>query len=165
MKSGSFILTTLCYIRRQGKVLLLYRNKKENHGKWIGVGGKFEEGETPDECLLREVKEETGLTLTRYRLHGVVTFVSDTWDNEYMFLYSGLDFTGELRTEDSGGWDCREGRLAWIPEEEVLSLPAWEGDKYFLAPLLAGEEHIDLRLEYQGDTLVRVNHSAAAGPG
>ena len=99
-----FILTTLCYIRKNGKILMLYRNKKENdlnQGKWVGVGGKFEEGETPDQCLIREVFEETGLTLTRFHLHGVVTFVSDTWDNEYMFLYTGTEYSGELSPDQN----------------------------------------------------------------
>ena len=147
-------LTTLCYIIRDGKVLLLYRNKKENdlnEGKWVGVGGKFLEGETPDDCLLREVMEETGLRLTKFRLHGVVTFVSDCWENEYMFLYSGQDFEGELKT------DCPEGTLAWVPFHDVLSLPMWDGDPYFLKPLLAGQEHINLKVVYQGNTLVEVS--------
>ena len=150
MEKG-FKMTTLCYLRKNGKVLMLYRNKKENdlnEGKWIGIGGKFEEGETPAECLLREFYEETGLKLTRFHLHGVVTFLSDLWDNEYMFLYTGWDYEGKLRE------DCREGTLAWIPEEEVLSLKTWEGDHYFLEPLLAGEEEIDLKVVYQGDKLV-----------
>ena len=130
---------------------MLYRNKKEkdlNEGKWVGIGGKFEEGETPDECLVREVLEETGLRLTDYHLHGVVTFLSDNWDNEYMFLYTGYDFTGEMTQS------CSEGTLRWVPEDEVLSLNTWEGDRYFLEPLLAGQEHIDLRVRYEGDRLV-----------
>ena len=148
-----YILTTLCYIRQGGKMLMLYRNKKKNdlnEGKWVGVGGKLEDGETPDEALVREVKEETGLTLTKWKLHGVVTFVSDTWDNEYMFLYTGLAFEGEL----TGG--CAEGTLAWVEEDKVLSLPSWEGDKFFLVPLLEGEEHIDLKVCYEGEKLVEV---------
>ena len=150
MEKG-FKLTTLCYLRRNGKVLMLYRNKKENdlnEGKWVGIGGKFEDGETPVQCLLREVYEETGLKLTRYHLHGVVTFLSDRWDNEYMFLYTGWDYEGELRE------NCSEGTLAWIPEQEVPGLNTWEGDRYFLEPLLAGETEIDLKLAYQGDKLV-----------
>ncbi len=153
----NYVLTTLCYIRREGKVLMLYRNKKKNdlnEGKWVGVGGKLEEGETPDEALLREVKEETGLTLTKWHLHGVVTFVSDTWDNEYMFLYTGEEFEGELLPS------CREGTLSWIREEDVLSLPMWEGDKYFLEPLLAGEEHLDMKVRYEGDRLVEMKRFA-----
>ena len=147
----NYILTTLCYIRHEGKVLMLYRDKKENdlnEGKWVGIGGKFLEGETPDECLLREVYEETGLTLTSFRLHGVVTFISDQWDNEYMFLYSADGFEGNLRE------DCLEGTLRWIPDEEISGLSLWEGDRYFLPPLMAGEEHIDMKVVYRGDTLV-----------
>lgn len=143
-----YLLTTLCYIVKHNKVLMLYRNKKENdlnEGKWVGVGGKFKEGETPDECLRREVYEETGLTLTDYHLHGVITFVSDTWDNEYMFLYSASGFTGELNR------NCPEGTLQWIPKEEVLSLPMWEGDHYFLKPLLEGEPDISMKVVYKGD--------------
>ena len=152
-----YILTTLCYIRKEKRVLLLYRNKKKqdlNEGKWVGIGGKFEEGETPDQCLLREVQEETGLLLTSFHLHGVVTFVSDTWDNEYMFLYTGLDFEGSLKE------DCQEGTLAWIPEDEVLSLPSWEGDHFFLEPLLRGCDHIDMKVKYEKDTLVSVSDSS-----
>lgn len=148
---GNFVLTTLCYLRRDGKVLMLYRNKKENdlnEGKWVGIGGKFEAGETPDECLCREVYEETGLTLRHAHLHGVVTFLSDSWDNEYMFLYSSEDFEGEMKE------NCREGTLQWIPEEDVLNLPLWEGDRYFLEPLLRRQEHINLRVRYEGDRLV-----------
>ena len=147
-----FRLTTLCYIRHEGKVLMLYRNKKENdlnEGKWVGVGGKFEPGETPDECLLREVREETGLTLTGFQLHGVVTFISDEWDDEYMFLYSADRFTGCLRD------DCPEGMLRWVPQEEVMGLPMWEGDRYFLPRLLAGEAHIDMKVVYHKDILIR----------
>ena len=145
-----YILTTLCYIMKHDNVLMLYRNKKENdlnQGKWVGVGGKFLEGETPDECLVREVYEETGLTLTKYHLHGVVTFVSDTWDNEYMFLYSATGFRGELNR------DCREGTLQWVPKEKLLSLPMWEGDPYFLKPLLEGQTNINMKVIYRGDVL------------
>ena len=150
-----FKLTTLCYIIKDGKVLLLYRNKKKNdlnEGKWVGIGGKFLDGETPDECLLREVYEETRLRLTDFHLHGVVTFVSDRWDNEYMLLYSSRDFEGELIS------DCREGTLSWIPLDQVMTLPMWEGDRYFLEPLLAGEEHINLKVVYEGDTLVEIKN-------
>lgn len=145
--------TTLCYIRRQGKngeeYLMLYRNKKENDlnkGKWVGVGGKFEEGESPEECLIREVKEETGLTLTEYAMRGIVTFVSDVWGTEYMFLYTA--------SADGVLSECTEGELQWIPREKILSLPLWEGDKVFLG-LLAGEHpFFSLKLSYQGDKLI-----------
>ncbi len=145
--------TTLCYIKNdKSEYLMLHRNKKENdinEGKWIGVGGKFEEGETAEECLLREVYEETGLTLTKYHLHGLVKFVSDKWDDEDMYLYSASEYTGTLKTVSD------EGELEWISADRLLDLPAWEGDKYFLKPLLNGQDRIDLLLEYEGDRLMR----------
>ena len=112
------VLTTLCYIEKDGKYLMLHRVKKENdinRDKWIGVGGKLEQDESPEECLLRETYEETGLTLTDYRLRGVITFVSDRWDTEHMFLYKADDFTGELK-------ECDEGELVWVDKEDILSL-------------------------------------------
>lgn len=145
--------STLCYIRNENnEYLLLHRTKKENdlnEGKWIGVGGKFEEGETAEQCVLREVYEETGLTLRGYRLHGVVKFISDKWENEDMYLYSAWDYTGTCKEE------CDEGVLCWIPEDKVLDLPTWEGDRFFLEPLLKGREKIDMLVEYEGDKLVR----------
>ena len=145
--------TTLCYIRNENnEYLLLHRISKENdlnEGKWIGVGGKFEEGETADECVVREVFEETGLTLTQYHLHGVVKFVSDTWDDEDMYLYSATGYTGTLKES------CEEGELAWVDADKVLTLPTWEGDRYFIAPLLEGRDRIDMLVEYKGDRLVR----------
>ena len=147
------ICSTLCYIRNDyNEYLLIHRNKKENdlnEGKWIGVGGKFEEGETADECLLREVFEETGLTLTKYHFHGIVKFISDTWEDEDMYLYSATAFTGRLK--DS----CEEGELKWVSAEKVLELPTWEGDKYFIRPLIEGKQSINMLVEYEGDTLVR----------
>jgi len=154
---------TLCYIRRAGaagrEYLMLYRNKKEqdpNEGKWIGVGGKFEPGETPDECMLREVREETGLPTdgTRFAYHfcGVIHFISDTWEAEDMYLYRA-----ELRggaAEDAPA--CDEGELRWIPEEALMDLPMWEGDRLFLKPLLDGEDEISMTLRYEGETLVAV---------
>ncbi len=150
------INTTLCYIIKDGKVLMLFRNKKENdlnEGKWVGVGGKFLPGETPEQCLLREVQEETGLTLTGYRFCGIIRFVSDVWEDEDMYLYAGEAFTGELQ-------ECSEGTLAWIPAEEVLQLPLWAGDRYFLEPLLAGEPEINLTVVYRGDELAAVTDEA-----
>lgn len=144
-------LTTLCYIEQNGKYLMLYRNKKEqdqSKGKWLGVGGKLEPGESPEECVLREVFEETGLTLTKYRFRGVVTFVSDVWENELMFLFTATDFTGTVT--DS----CTEGQLEWIDKDKVLSLPMWEGDHYFLEELLAGKEGITMKLAYEGEKLL-----------
>ena len=143
-------ITTLCYIRNKGRVLMLFRNKKafdENEGKWIGVGGKLENGESPDECMLREVREETGLTLRSYRFRGVISFISDVWDDEYMMLYDAASFEGTLRK------DCPEGTLEWIPEEEVMGLPLWEGDRLFLDKLLHSEGPVHMKLTYQGESL------------
>ena len=142
--------TTLCYIIKDGSYLMLYRNKKENDvngGKWVGVGGKFEAGETPEQCLLREVREETGLLLTAYTFRGIVHFRSDAWEDEEMYLYTGEGFEGEL----SEG--CAEGELHWIPIPEVMNLSLWEGDKIFLKMLTEDERNIDLTLRYEGDTL------------
>ena len=116
--------------------------------KWLGIGGKFEDRESPEECILRETREETGLTLTSYRYRGIVTFVSDIWETEYMHLFTADGFTGTLI-------DCDEGDCVWISREKLLSLPMWEGDRIFLN-LLFDPEHpfFSLKLEYQGDTLV-----------
>ncbi|MDD5937105.1 MAG: 8-oxo-dGTP diphosphatase [Clostridiales bacterium] len=143
-------LTTLCYIEQDGKYLMLHRNKKvndPNHAKWIGIGGKFEENESPDECLLREVKEETGLTLTKYAFRGIITFVSDEWGTEYMNLFTADEFTGEIG-------ECNEGELHWVKKEDVLSLNLWEGDRLFLKRLLESREFFTMKLIYQGEKLV-----------
>ncbi|MBQ7566812.1 MAG: 8-oxo-dGTP diphosphatase [Oscillospiraceae bacterium] len=136
--------TTLCYIERDGAYLMLHRTKKENdlnEGKWIGVGGKFEEGESPEECLLREVREETGLTLTDYRLRGIVTFVSARWETEYMYLYTAQGFEGTPG-------DCDEGVLRWVPKSDVPTLPLWEGDRIFLRLLAEDAPFFSLKLVY-----------------
>ena len=141
--------TTLIYIERGGSYLMLHRTKKENdcnHDKWIGIGGKFERGESPEECMLREAKEEAGLTLTSYRYRGIVTFVSDRWEPEYMHLFTADDFTGTLRT-------CDEGELAWIRKSDLLALPAWEGDRIFLRLLDEDVPFFSLKLRYDGETL------------
>ena len=141
--------TTLCYIEKDDAYLMLHRVKKvndENHDKWIGVGGKFEAGESPEDCLVREVKEETGLTLTDYRYRGVVTFVSDEWGTEYMHLFTATGFEGELKV-------CDEGELVWIPKSEIEKLNIWEGDKIFFRLLVKSDKFFSLKLEYQGDTL------------
>ena len=141
--------TTLCYILKEGQCLMLHRIKKEqdeNAGKWIGVGGKFEEGESPEDCLLREVREETGLTLTRYRYRGIVTFVSDRWPTEYMHLFTADGFTGELK-------DCDEGELCWLPWEQLFALPHWEGDEIFLRLLEQDISFFSLKLRYEGEVL------------
>ena len=142
--------TTLCYITRGDQVLMLHRVKKKNDinkDKWIGIGGKFELNESPDECLLREAMEETGLTLTDYRYRGIVTFVCDTWEAaEYMHLFTATDFTGTLT-------DCDEGVLEWISREKLYSLPMWEGDKIFLDLLAGDAPFFSLKLVYRGETL------------
>ena len=142
--------TTLCYIEKDGCYLLLHRIKKENDlnkDKWIGIGGKFEENESPEECLLREAKEETGLTLTDYRYCGIVTFVSDIWEGEYMHLFHATGFEGDLI-------DCDEGTLEWVDKDFFASLPQWEGDKIFLKLMEEGGPFFSLKLCYEGDKLV-----------
>ena len=144
------INTTLCYIQRGEQYLMLHRVKKENdlnHDKWIGIGGKFEDKESPEECLLREAKEETGLTLTGYRYRGLVTFVSDRWPTEYMHLFTADAWEGELMP-------CDEGELEWVDMVRIPELPIWEGDKIFLGLLAAEEPFFSLKLSYRGDTLV-----------
>lgn len=147
MKSN---LTTLCYIEKDGKYLMLHRIKKKkdiNKDKWIGVGGHFEENESPEECLLREVKEETGFTLTRWKLRGIITFLCDCWQTEYMFLYTADGFTGEMIT-------CEEGDLEWVEKEKVYELPIWEGDKVFFRLLEGRDTFFSLKLRYEQDELV-----------
>ena len=144
-------ITTLCYIEKEGKYLMLHRVKKHhdiNAGKWIGVGGHVENGETPEECLLREVKEETGLVLTAYRLRGLVTFLSDVCEPELMCVFTADAFDGEMI-------ECDEGELAWVEKSDVLALPTWEGDRVFLERLLSGDERFfSIKLRYEGDKLV-----------
>lgn len=151
----SKILTTLCYIEKDEQYLMMHRVSKQNdlnQGKWIGVGGHFIEGESPEECLLREVKEETGLTLTAYKLRGIITFVSDEWGCEYMHLYTADAFEGTLGAKEMEA--CSEGILKWVPKEEIFDLNLWEGDKIFLKLLLENQGMFSLKLEYEGDTLV-----------
>ena len=143
--------TTLCYIERDGAYLMLHRVKKEhdeNRDKWIGVGGKFEDKESPEDCLLREVREETGLTLTRYAYRGIVTFVSDLWSTEYMHLFTADGFTGDLRA-------CDEGDLEWVPKARIADLPIWAGDKIFLRLLTEDVPFFSLKLCYEGERLVQ----------
>ena len=144
-------LTTLCYIEKDDKYLMLHRVKKENdlnHDKWVGVGGKFEPDETPEECMLREVREETGLTLTKYQFRAILTFLSDEWETEYIHLYTASEFTGTLL-------ECDEGNLEWIPKSEIDKLKLWEGDKIFFR-LIADPDSpfFSLKMSYQGDELV-----------
>ena len=143
--------TSLCYIEKDGRYLMLHRVKKaldENHDKWIGIGGKFEAGESPEDCMLREVREETGLSLESWRFRGIVTFVSDEWGTEYMHLFTAHSFTGTLL-------DCDEGELEWVEKDRITSLPIWEGDKIFLRLLDERADFFSLKLCYQGDKLVR----------
>ena len=144
------INTTLCYIEKDSKYLMLHRVKKENDlnkDKWIGIGGKFEDKESPEDCLLREVKEETGLTLNSYSYRGIVTFASDKYPTEYMHLFKSDSFSGTIK-------ECDEGVLEWVDKEFVLDLPLWEGDKIFLKLLDEDLPFFSLKLEYCGDSLV-----------
>ena len=143
-------LTTLCYIEKDGKYLVIHRNKKsndENEDKWIGVGGKFEDGESPEDCLLREVKEETGLTLTEYAFRALITFVSDKWGTEYMCLFTATKFEGDFI-------ECDEGDLVWLDKRELLAKKMWEGDRIFLKALDERREFFTLKLVYEGEKLV-----------
>ena len=145
--------STLCYLEnRRGEYLMLHRVKKKkdvNQDKWIGVGGKFEGDESPDECLLREVKEETGVTLTDWKFRGVVTFLTDGgWEGEYMYLFTAAGWEGDFVSE------CTEGDLEWVPRERVPDLPIWEGDKIFLRLLDSDAPFFSLKLKYEGETLV-----------
>jgi len=137
-------LTTLCYIERDGCWLMLHRIKKhqdENAGKWIGVGGHLEENESPEECIRREVMEETGLRLREARLRGIITFLLPDWGNELTFLYTGT-------AEGEAARECAEGVLEWVPIEQVLSLPLWEGDRVFLPLLKERQDCFSLKLTY-----------------
>ena len=142
--------TTLCYLERDDRYLMLHRIKKQedlNRDKWIGIGGKFEEGESPEDCLLREVREETGLTLDSWRYCGIVTFVSDEWGTEYMHLFHSEMFHGTLK-------DCDEGALEWVDKTALASLPdQWEGDRIFLKMMEDKTPFFSLKLCYRGDVL------------
>lgn len=144
------INTTLCYIEKDNKYLMLHRTKKENdlnEGKWIGVGGKFEKDETPEECLLREVQEETGLTLTKYRLRAVITFILNEWGTEYMYLFTANEFSGQLS-------ECAEGELKWVDKKDIFKLNIWDGDRIFLKKLIEEDNFFTLKVLYDGDRLV-----------
>lgn len=144
--------TTLCYIEKEDEYLMLHRIKKvndENHDKWIGVGGKFESGESPEDCLIREVKEETGLTLTDYRFRGIVTFVSNEWGTEYMHLFTASGFEGDMKS-------CEEGELVWVTKSEIENLNIWEGDKIFFRLLDKCDNFFSLKLTYEGEKLAGV---------
>ena len=142
--------TTLCYLEQGDAYLMLHRVKKEhdlNQGKWLGVGGKFQDGESPEDCILRECREETGLTLTEYRYRGLVTFVSNEAPTEYMHLFTVDGFEGTII-------ECDEGELKWVPLEGIPELPMWEGDLIFLRLLASNEPFFSLKLEYSGDRLM-----------
>ena len=141
--------TSLCYLQRGDQVLMLHRVKKgndENRDKWIGVGGKFEEGESPEDSALRETREETGLTLTDYAYRGIVTFVSDRWPAEQMHLFTARGWTGQLT-------ECDEGQLEWLPRDKLLALPMWAGDRIFLELLWQDTPFFSLKLVYAGEKL------------
>lgn len=143
------INSTLCYLERGSQYLMLHRTKKKhdvNHDKWIGVGGKFEEGESPEDCILRECREETGLLLQDYRYRGIVTFVSNEAPTEYMHLFTATTWTGRQQV-------CTEGELEWIEKSRLLELPMWEGDRIFLKLLEENTPFFSLKLVYQGDCL------------
>lgn len=143
--------TTLCYLRRGEDYLMLHRVKKQNdvnQDKWIGVGGKFEPGESPEECICRETREETGLTLTDYQYRGIVTFVSDVWETEYMHLFTATGWTGHIH-------ECNEGVLEWLHKDALAALPQWVGDKIFLDLIRRPDTpFFSLKLQYRGETLV-----------
>ena len=143
-------LTTLCYIEKDDQYLMLHRISKKNDvnkDKWIGVGGHFESGESPEDCLLREVKEETGLTLTSYRFRGILTFNFNDNESEYICLYTADGFEGELR-------ECDEGTLEWVPKDEIDNLNLWTGDKIFFDLLRKDAPFFSLKLQSEGDTLI-----------
>lgn len=143
--------TTLCHIEKDGKYLMLHRVKKENdlnRDKWIGIGGKFEDKESPEQCNRREAFEETGLILNKCEYRGIVTFVSDVWETEYMHIFTCSDFSGEIK-------ECDEGVLEWVKKSDVYNLPLWEGDKIFLKLIENPDTpFFSLRLEYKGEKLV-----------
>ncbi len=144
------INSTLCHIEKDGAYLMLHRTKKvndQNEDKWLGIGGKFEEKESPEECNLREVFEETGLKLNSAKYCGIVTFVSDKWETEYMHIFKSSDFSGEIK-------ECDEGVLEWIKIENIYSLPIWQGDKIFLRLIEKDAPFFSLKLQYEGEALI-----------
>ena len=145
------ILSTLCYIEKDGKYLMLHRTKKKNDinkYKWLGIGGKFEQGESPEECITREVKEETGLTINSYKLRCIVTYVSTNWETEYMYVFTSNDFTGELI-------ECNEGDLQWVEKDKVAELNTWEGDKIFVEKIKNNDSFFTIKFNYDGEKLIK----------
>ena len=142
--------SSLCYLLRGDEVLMMHRTRKKNdmnHDKWIAVGGRFEAGESPEECALREVREETGLTMGDPQYRGIVTFINDLYETERMHLFTTETFTGEMT-------DCDEGELVWLPKAELLAKNIWAGDKLFLRALDERPDFFTLKLRYEGETLV-----------
>ena len=149
MRNTDMIETTLCYIEKENKYLMLHRTKKENDmnkDKWLGIGGKLEEGETPLDCIIREAYEETGLNLLNPVLRGIINFNSDIYSSEKMYLFTCTEFSGSIT-------DCDEGLLEWIEKDRISSLPLWEGDKIFFEALNNGEKDFKITLNYIGDAL------------
>lgn len=145
------ILTTICYIEKNEKYLMLHRTKKKNDinkNKWIGIGGKFEKGESPEECIVREVKEETGLLLKSYRLRGIITYTFTSFETEYMYIFTSDNFEGDLI-------ECNEGELEWIDKEKVMDLNLWEADRIFLEKIEKDSNFFTMKCEYDGDKLIR----------
>ncbi len=145
------ILSTLCYIEKDGKYLMLHRTKKKddiNKDKWLGIGGKFEDGESPEECIIREVKEETGLTLNSYKLRCIVTYVSTNWETEYMYVFTSDDFIGKLI-------ECNEGDLQWIEKDKITELKTWEGDKIFVEKIKNNDSFFTIKFNYDGEKLIK----------
>lgn len=143
------IMSTTCYIKDGDKYLMLHRTKKEkdiNEGKWIGIGGKFEKNESPEECIIREAKEETGLDLKKLDLRGFVTYVSEDWETEYMYVFVSDEFDGELI-------ECNEGDLKWIDKKDLYDLNMWEGDREFLKIILDTKKFFSAKFKYNGDIL------------
>jgi len=146
------ILCTECFIQKDGKTLMLHRNKKKNdinQGKWIGLGGKFDYGESPEQCLVREVKEEAGVTLTKFRLRGVLTFLTTDGEIEpmYIFVFIATEYLGEIG-------DCAEGTLKWVDTKKIFDLNLWEGDRIFWGWLQGDERFFSARFVYEGDKLI-----------
>ena len=149
-KGEKKLQTTICYIEKDGKYLMLHRNKKKidiNKDKWIGVGGKFEKGESPEECVIREVKEETGLILKSYKLRGVITYNLLGIDDEYMYIFTSDDFEGELT-------NCNEGDLEWVEKDKIYELNLWEADKIFLKKLNDDDNFFTMKCVYDKDKLI-----------
>ena len=142
------ILATLCYIKQDGHTLMVYRNKKPNDmhkGKWNGLGGKFEPGESPEDCVIREVQEESGLQIRNPKMHGMLMFPDFKGDDWYVFVFTANQFSGDLI-------DSPEGRLEWIPDEKLISLNLWESDQVFF-PWLEGERFFSAKFNYEGDQM------------